>query len=101
MEREYNGIDLHSAVCQAWTMRETGERQWEGRFARTPEGIARFIARGVGPHQVLAVEASGPTWAFVEALRHTGAPICVVDPRKTKLKAGFAAKTDRVGAPRL
>jgi len=101
MEREYIGIDLHKAFFQACTMRETGERQWEGRFARTPEGIARFIARGVGPHQVLAVEASGPTWAFVEALRHTGARICVVDPRKTKLKAGFAAKTDRLDARRL
>ena len=27
--------------------------------------------------------------------------VCVVDPRKTKLKAGFAAKTDRLDARRL
>ena len=27
--------------------------------------------------------------------------MCVVDPRKTKLKAGFAAKTDRLDARRL
>ena len=27
--------------------------------------------------------------------------MCVVDPRKTRLKAGFAAKTDRLDARRL
>ena len=74
---------------------------WEGRFARTADGVARFIARGIGAAQAVAVEASGPTWAFVDALRPTGARVCVVDPRKTKLKAGFAAKTDRLDARRL
>lgn len=49
----------------------------------------------------IAVEASGPTWAFVDALVPSGARICVVDPRKTKLKAGYAAKTDRLDARRL
>jgi transposase len=47
------------------------------------------------------VEASGPTWAFVDAVTGTGARVCVVDPRKTKLKAGVAAKTDRLDARRL
>jgi transposase len=47
------------------------------------------------------VEACGPTWAFVEAIASTRAQICVVDPRKTKLKAGYAAKTDRLDARRL
>jgi hypothetical protein len=37
----------------------------------------------------------------VDALAPTGARVCVVDPRKTKLKAGFAAKTDRLDARRL
>ncbi len=64
-------------------------------------GVTRFIARGVGTAQAVAVEASGPTWAFVDALQPTGARICVVDPRKTKLKAGFAAKTDRLDARRV
>jgi transposase len=82
-------------------MAATGERMWEGRFPRTAEGVARFIARGVGAAQAVAVEASGPTWAFVDALQPTGARICVVDPRKTKLKAGCAAKTDRLDARRL
>lgn len=101
MTQEYIGVDLHKAFFQACAMRPTGERLWEGRFPRTADGLARFIARGVGQAQAVAVEASGPTWAFVDALAPTGARVCVVDPRKTKLKAGFAAKTDRLDARRL
>jgi transposase len=47
------------------------------------------------------VEASGPTWAFVDTRVPTGPTVCVVDPRKTTLKAGFAAKTDRLDARRV
>jgi transposase len=101
MDREYIGIDLHKAFFQACAVTPAGERVWEGRFARTPDGIARFLARGVDDTRAVAVEASGPTWAFVDAIRPTGATVCVVDPRKTKLKAGFAAKTDRLDARRL
>jgi len=53
------------------------------------------------PDTHIAVEATGPTWHFVDALHPTGAPICVVDTRKTRLKAGYAAKTDRLDARRL
>src|SRR5687767_12135133 len=101
MDREYIGIDLHKAFFQACAVTPSGERRWERRFPRTTDGIAQFVARGVGPQQAIAVEASGPTWTFVDALAPTGAAVCVVDPRKTKLKAGFAAKTDRLDARRL
>lgn len=101
MEREYIGVDLHKQFFQACAIRVTGERLWEGRFPRTAEGMAAFSARGVGPQSAVAVEACGPTWAFVDALAPSGATVCVVDPRKTKLKAGYAAKTDRLDARRL
>jgi transposase len=101
MTREYIGIDLHQAFFQACVVTAQGARVWEGRFPRTAEGIAQFVARGVTAEQALAVEASGPTWAFVDAVSGTGARVCVVDPRKTKLKAGMAAKTDRLDARRL
>lgn len=101
MEQEYIGVDLHKAFFQACAVTAAGDRCWEGRFARSADGIARFIARGVGSQQTIAVEASGPTWAFVDALVPSGARVCVVDPRKTRLKAGFAAKTDRLDARRL
>ena len=101
MEREYIGVDLHKVFFQACTVDATGARKWEGRFPRTAAGIARLVARGVGAQTMIAVEACGPTWTFVDALQPTGATVCVVDPRKTKLKAGFAAKTDRLDARRL
>jgi transposase len=100
MPREYIGVDLHKAFFQACALTATGERLWEGRFARSAEGMARFTAR-LGGEAEVAVEACGPTWPFVDALAPTGVPLCVVDPRKTKLKAGFAAKTDRLDARRL
>jgi transposase len=101
MTREYIGVDLHKVFFQACAVTETGDRVWEGRFHRTAEGVAQFLAHGVGPAHAVAVEASGPTWAFVDVVQPTGARVCVVDPRKTKLKAGFAAKTDRLDARRL
>src|SRR5205823_10695019 len=101
MTTEYIGIDLHKAFFQACAIGGTGDRRWEGRFPRNAEGIAQLVARGIGADVAIAVEASGPTWAFVDALEPTGARICVVDPRKTRLKAGFAAKTDRLDARRL
>jgi transposase len=101
MTREYIGIDLHKAFFQACAVACGGERLWEGRFARSVDGIAAFRQRGIGSAHAIAVEASGPTWSFVDALTPTGARICVVDPRKTQLKAGVAAKTDRLDARRL
>jgi transposase len=101
MTRKYIGVDLHKAFFQACAVTATGERMWEGRFDRTAEGVARFVARGLDAAYAVAVEASGPTWAFVDTLVPTGATVCVVDPRKTKLKAGVAAKTDRLDARRL
>jgi transposase len=100
MEPNYIGVDLHKAFFQACALTATGERLWEGRFPRTEEGLARFGARCPVATRI-AVEATGPTWSFVDALQPTGATVCVVDPRKTKLKAGYAAKTDRLDAQRL
>lgn len=100
MERQYIGVDLHKATFQACAVRADGTRLWEAQFPRTAEGFESFRARGVAAGHV-AVEATGPTWAFVDALLGIGTTVCVVDTRKTKLKAGFAAKTDRLDARRL
>ena len=100
MERKYIGIDLHKASFHACALTEDGTRLWEAKFPRTVDGIAALAARGIIGAQ-LAVEATGPTWAFVDAVTALGVHACVVDPRKTKLKAGFAAKTDRLDARRL
>jgi transposase len=100
MEREYIGIDLHKAFFQGCAITPTGERQWEQRWPTTDEGIAGLLMR-CGPHTWLAVEASSPTWAFVDRIVERVGAVHVVDARKTRLKAGYAAKTDRLDARRL
>lgn len=100
MEPNYIGVDLHKASFHACAIAPDGARLWESHWDRTAAGIAGFAARGIAGAQ-LAVEALGPTWAFVDAVSAYGAHVCVVDPRKTRLKAGYAAKTDRLDARRL
>ena len=100
MEREYIGIDLHKAFFQGCAVTSTGERQWEQRWPTTDLGIAGLLARCSAQSRI-AVEASSPPWAFVDRIvEHVGA-VHVVDARKTRLKAGYAAKTDRLDAQRL
>ena len=100
MEREYIGIDLHKAFFQACAMTATAERQWEQRWPTTDAGIAALLAR-CGAQSHVAVEASSPTWAFVDRIVDHVAAVHVVDTRKTRIKAGYAAKTDRLDARRL
>jgi transposase len=96
----YFGIDLHKAFFQVCAVNAKGERQWEQRWPTSDLGIAALLTRCDGRSQV-AVEASSPTWAFVDRIvDHVGA-IHVVDTRKTRIKAGYAAKTDRLDAQRL
>lgn len=100
MEREYIGIDLHKAFFQVCAMTSTGERRWEQRWPTSDAGIAALLAR-CGDHSHLAVEASSPTWAFVDRVIGQVGAVHVVDTRKTRIKAGYAAKTDRLDAQRL
>lgn len=100
MEREYIGIDLHKAFFQACAVSATAERQWEQRWPTTEDGIAALLTR-CGQHSHLAIEASSPTWAFVDRIVEHVGTVHVVDTRKTRIKAGYAAKTDRLDAQRL
>jgi transposase len=96
----YIGIDLHKAFFQACVMGSDGEREWEERFRRTATGIDAFLAQVPRPCAV-AVEASGPTWAFADAITDGVDELVIVDAAKTRLRAGYAAKTDRLDAQRL
>jgi transposase len=100
MRTQYIGIDLHKAAFQSCCLAEDGTRLWEARFAHSAAGIAAWAER-VSAATHVAVEALGPTWTFVDAIAPHVGRVCVVDPRKTRLKAGFAAKTDRLDARRL
>jgi transposase len=100
VEREYIGIDLHKGFFQACAITSTAERRWEQQWPTSGAGIAALLRR-CGPQSHVAVEASSPTWAFVDQIvDHVGA-VQVVDTRKTRIKAGYAAKTDRLDAQRL
>jgi transposase len=100
VEQEYIGVDLHKGFFQVCTLNAAGARQWEQRWPTTAAGIAAWLTR-CGAHSQVAIEASSPTWAFVDrVVTHVGA-VHVVDTRKTRIKAGYAAKTDRLDARRL
>ena len=73
MTREYIGVDLHKRFLQVCAISLTGDRLWEQRFPRTTDGIGRFAAR-VTADSAIAVEAMGPTWAFVDAVMPTTPP---------------------------
>ena len=100
MTDQYIGIDLHKAFFQACAVTVTGDRAWEDRFPRTDAGIAALLARCTR-RTAMAVEASTPTWHFADAVSASVGDLRVVDPVKTKLKAGYAAKTDRLDARRF
>jgi transposase len=100
VEREYIGIDLHKAFFQACAITSTAERRWEQRWPTSDAGIAALLTRCSG-HSHVAVEASSPTWAFVDRIVSQVGAVHVVDTRKTRIKAGYAAKTDRLDARRL
>jgi transposase len=100
MTDQYIGIDLHKAFFQACALAPDGGRVWEQRLPRTAEGLAVLTARCTR-QTALAVEASTPTWHFADAVTPAVGVLCIVDPLRTKLKAGYAAKTDRLDARRL
>jgi transposase len=100
MTEQYIGVDLHKAFLQACAVDARGRRLWECRFERTPAGLAEFVGR-CGPTSAVAVEASTPTWHFADAVASAVGVLAIVDPVKTRLKAGYAAKTDRLDAQRL
>jgi transposase len=100
MVSEYIGIDLHKAFFQACALAADGARQWEERFPTTADGVAA-LRRRCGPQTAVAIEATGPTWHFADQLVDGVGQLRVIDPRKTRLRAGYAAKTDRLDARRL
>src|SRR4029077_11286771 len=88
------------AFFQVCAVNASGARQWEQRWPTSAAGIEGFVTR-CGVESRVAVEASSPTWAFVDQIvAHVGS-VQVVDTRKTRIKAGYAAKTDRLDAQRL
>ncbi len=97
---QYIGVDLHKAFFQVCAVDASGSRLTEGRYDTSAAGITSWLA-GCAADAVVAVEASGPTWWFVDQVAARVQRVVVVDAGKTRLKAGHAAKTDRLDARRL
>ena len=91
MEPAYLGIDLHKAFFQVCAVNARGERQWEQRWPTTDLGIAALLTRCDGRSQV-EVEASSPTWAFVDRIVNQVGVIHVV--------SGCHVRTAREDSPR-
>ena len=96
----YIGVDLHKASFQVCALTGDGTRVWEQKYRRTDDEMTIFAQR-CGAEANVAVEATTPTWHFVDAIVDQVARVVIVDPMKTRLKAGYAAKTDRLDARRL
>ena len=71
MEREYIGMDLHKQFFQACADADAA-RGCGRRAAADRRRRSRRSARAVSTAHAIAVEATGPTWAFVDALRRRG-----------------------------
>jgi transposase len=97
---QYIGIDLHKVFFQVCVVGADGTRRWEGRLPTSAEGIRTLAAHDIGG-SALAVEATGPTWTFVDGVAPLVARVVVVDTATTRLTAGYAATTDRLDARRL
>src|SRR5262245_28942819 len=100
MAEQYIGIDLHKVFFQACAIDAEGARHWEQRLPRTAAGFA-VLATHCTATTAMAVEASTPAWHFADQFAHRVGDLRVIDPWRTKLKAGFAARNDRLDARRL
>ena len=104
MEQLYIGVDLHSRFFQACAVDRFSGAAALGGPVRVHDGsgFEPVSRRGVSGADAVAVEASG---ADVALRRHhprrSVGRVVVVDAFRTRLKAGFAAKTDRLDARRL
>ena len=98
MEREYIGIDLHKACFQACALSATGERRWESAFS--PDRVRGSHGSSSAGHRraavQIAVEASGPTWAFVDAIVPTGATVVCRGSAEDEAESGLSPRR-RIG----
>ena len=98
-----------SKCTSAWTYTVGSSRRVpSGRWCAAMGGPipsdrqrARSVSGALCPDRGGGRGRSGPTWHFVDQLQDAVSRVVVVDAFRTRLKAGFAAKTDRLDARRL
>lgn len=88
--KQYMGIDLHRNCFTVYTRQEDGSgesREWSIRSLKT-------FAKTVKASDEVAVEATGNTRLFCEALKSRGCRIVVVNPHQFQVISRSVKKTD-------
>ena len=90
MKKRYMGVDLHRNCFTVYTRQEDGSgesREWSIRELKA-------FAKTVKPTDEVAVEATGNTRLFTEALKDRGCRIVVVNPHQFQVISRSVKKTD-------
>jgi transposase len=90
------GLDVHRDFAQV-AIWQDGEITQAGRFGTRPEEVRAF-ADSLGPHDEVALEATGNTWAIATLLASRAGRVVVSNPAKTRAIAEAKVKTDKVDA---
>ncbi len=90
MKKRYMGVDLHRNCFTVYTRQEDGggeSREWTIRELKA-------FAKAVRTSDEVAVEATGNTRLFTEALKERGCRVVVVNPHQFKVISQSVKKTD-------
>jgi transposase len=92
------GMDVHRDACQVCIL-EPGVVERQERIASRVDDLSYFAA-GLGPEDVVAIEATGPAAAVARIMERHAGQVVVVNPRRLGQIAA-RAKTDRIDARTL
>ena len=95
----YIGVDLHTTSFTICRLDLDGSERFE-TFQLAPGDLARFRS-GLSPADEIAVEATGNTAFFCDAIRPAVCRVVVVNPSRFKVIRASVAKTDRNDARAL
>lgn len=98
MEKRYIGIDLHRNRFTCCLRLENGRKyfsEWE------LTALGRFVAKKLRPTDEVAVEVTGNTRLFYEAVAPRVARVVVVDPNQFRVISRSVKKTDERDAAQL
>src|SRR3954470_10538959 len=91
-------LDVHRDFCEVAIADEAGVRA-AGRIKTSPDELELF-AQSLGPHEHVALEATGNAWAIARIIEPHVARVIVVSPSNTGIRQA-RAKTDRLDARAL
>jgi len=94
MKKRYVGVDLHRNCFTACYRDEEGKNE----IKRWPIGGLKVFRQGLGTDDEVAVEATGNTRLFTEALKNSGCGITVVNPHQFEVISRSVKKTDEEDA---